>query len=76
MVVEQDIFHYINDDEMAVFEQAPLESIAKEGKLQAYKHDGFWQCMDTQRDKIILENMWNTGNAPWKIWDCQVKCVN
>ena len=68
MVVEQDIFHYINDDEMAVFEQAPLESIAKEGKLQAYKHDGFWQCMDTQRDKIILENMWNTGHAPWKIW--------
>lgn len=68
MVVEQDIFQYISNDEQTVFEQAPLESVAKEGKLKAYKHDGFWQCMDTQRDKIVLENKWNSGHAPWKIW--------
>lgn len=68
MVVEPDVFNYINDDDQSVFERAPLETIAKEGKLQAYKHSGFWQCMDTQRDKIRLEELWKTKKAPWKIW--------
>ena len=51
-----------------MFEQKPLESVAKEGQLMAYMHEGFWQCMDTQRDKMKLEELWETGKAPWKIW--------
>src|SRR6185369_16107325 len=49
-----------------VFEKEPLESLARDGELVAYKHDGFWQPMDTLRDKNHLEDLWNTGNAPWK----------
>ena len=44
------------------------EALAREGKLGIYKHNGFWQCMDTQRDKIWLEDRWNNGNAPWRVW--------
>lgn len=68
MVLEPEIFHYIADDEEEVFEKAPLETLAREGQLMAYKHDSFWQCMDTMRDKIVLNHMWETGNAPWKVW--------
>ncbi|AOZ93251.1 glucose-1-phosphate cytidylyltransferase [Paenibacillus crassostreae] len=67
MVIEPDIFDYIDDDN-TVFESNTLTKVANEGKLDAYKHYGFWQCMDTQRDKGILENLWRAGNAPWKIW--------
>lgn len=68
MVVEPKIFNYLSEDESLIFERQPLETIAKEGKLQAFKHHGFWQCMDTQRDKAILENLWDLNKAPWKIW--------
>jgi len=51
-----------------VFEKEPLESLARDGELVAYKHDGFWQPMDTLRDKNHLEDLWSTGNAPWKVW--------
>lgn len=68
MVLEQDVFDYIESDN-TVFEKAPLEMLAKEGKLYAYKHLGFWQCMDTQRDKNMLEELWNKGDAPWKTWN-------
>lgn len=68
MVVEPQVFDYLNDDEQLVFERTPLETIAQEGKLQAYKHYGFWHCMDTMRDMIRLEDMWNRNAAPWKIW--------
>ncbi|MDR2426508.1 MAG: glucose-1-phosphate cytidylyltransferase [Endomicrobium sp.] len=67
MVLEPEIFDYIDGDS-TVFERDPLETLAKENELIAYKHDGFWQCMDTQRDKILLENLWNSKQAPWKIW--------
>jgi glucose-1-phosphate cytidylyltransferase len=67
MVVEPEIFDYIDGDE-TVFEQNPLEQVAAEGQLIAYKHEGFWKCMDTQRDKMQLETMWGEGTAPWKIW--------
>ena len=67
MVLEPKIFDYINGDSM-VFEQEPLESVAKAGQLMAFQHTGFWQCMDTQRDKMQLEKMWSEGKAPWKIW--------
>ena len=52
-----------------VFEKEPLERLAAEGQLVSYLHEGFWQCMDTQRDKGLLENLWHSGNAPWKVWE-------
>lgn len=67
MVVEPEVFNYIEDDS-TVFEKEPLEKLAKEGNLMAYKHNGFWQCMDTQRDKGLLERLWRENRAPWKTW--------
>jgi len=66
-VLEPEIFNYIGDDLM-MWEHQPLETLAKLNQLNAYKHRGFWKCMDTMRDKIELEDMWNEGNPPWKIW--------
>ena len=51
-----------------VWEQDPLEQLAHDGELMAYRHNGFWQPMDTLRDKNVLEELWQTGQAPWKIW--------
>ena len=67
MVLEPQIFDYLEGDS-TIFEKEPLEKIAKEGQLIAYKHNGFWKCMDTLRDKNELEKMWNTNNALWKVW--------
>lgn len=69
MVLEPRIFEYLNDDPDLVFERAPLEKAASDGELIAYKHNGFWQCMDTMRDKINLENMIAQKNAPWMVWE-------
>lgn len=68
MVLEPEIFSYIDDDKVTL-EREPLELLAKEGNLDAYKHEGFWQCMDTQRDKELLERMWVEHNAKWKVWE-------
>lgn len=67
MVLEPQVFDYIENDN-TVFEKDPLENLANEGKLIAYKHNGFWQCMDTQRDKVFLEKLWREARAPWKLW--------
>lgn len=67
MVLEPKIFDYIEGDE-TIFEKDPLEGVAREGQLMAYKYGGFWQCMDTARDKEQLENLWYSGKAPWKVW--------
>lgn len=67
MVVEPQIFDFIDGDE-TVFEREPLERVAALGELNAYKHNGFWQCMDTIRDKQKLEELWVSNNAPWKVW--------
>jgi len=67
MVLQPDIFDYIEGDS-TVFEKGPLEALAAQGDLMAYHHDGFWQCMDTQRDKQQLEALWETNAAPWKVW--------
>lgn len=67
MMLEPEIFNYIEGD-MTVFERAPLEKLAIEGNLCAYKHTGFWKCMDTLRDKEGLEWLWNQDKAPWKRW--------
>ena len=61
------IFDYLSDDN-TVLEQEPLRKLAKEKQLVAYVHDGFWQAMDTLRDKILLEKIWSSGNAPWKAY--------
>jgi glucose-1-phosphate cytidylyltransferase len=66
-VLEPEVLDYIDDDN-SVWEQEPLERIAKNGQLSAYKHTGFWQPMDTLRDKKHLENLWETNSAPWKVW--------
>ena len=68
MVLEPKIFDYIEGDS-TVFEKAPLETMAKMGELMAYRHDGYWQCMDTKRDMENLENLWNSNNAPWRKWE-------
>ncbi len=67
MVLEPGIFDYIDGDQ-TVFEQEPLNRLAANHELCAYRHEGFWKCMDSQREKMQLEEMWATGNAPWKIW--------
>ncbi len=67
MVCQPDFIDYIDGDE-TVLEKAPLERVAKEGQLMAYKHEGFWACMDTFREKEQLEKMWANNNAPWKVW--------
>lgn len=66
-VLEPEIFNYIDGDETQ-WEKEPLERLASERQLVAYKHTSFWQCMDTLREKHILENLWETGKAPWKTW--------
>ena len=66
-VFEPGIFDYLRDDS-TVLEKAPLETLAKEKKLSAFKHDGFWYSMDTLRDKKDLENLWSSNKAPWKTW--------
>jgi glucose-1-phosphate cytidylyltransferase len=63
-ILEPQVFNYINNDN-AVFEREPLEKLASDGQLVAYKHMGFWQCMDTMRDKRFLEELWSQGKAPW-----------
>jgi len=65
-VLEPGIFDYIPGD--VDWARAPLESLSAAGQLNAYRHEGFWQCMDTLRDKIYLEGLWNKGTPPWKIW--------
>ena len=69
MVAQPELFNYLSTEESCVLERTPLETLAKEGKLGIYKHNDFWQCMDTQRDKGQLESLWNGGLAPWKIWE-------
>jgi glucose-1-phosphate cytidylyltransferase len=66
-VLEPEVLDYIEGDS-TVFEKEPLEKLATEGELMAYKHKDFWQPMDTLRDKNVLEEMWESGKAPWKVW--------
>ena len=66
-VLEPGIFDYIDGD-MTQWEREPLERLAGDGQLVAYRHESFWQCMDTLRDKVLLEELWATEHPPWKIW--------
>jgi len=67
-VLEPGVLDYIQGDTIA-WEREPLERLAEEGQLVAYRHDGFWQCMDTLRDVRLLESLWTEDRAPWKVWD-------
>lgn len=67
MVLEPEVFDYIEGDN-TVFEKEPLERLAEQGQLAAYRHNGYWQCMDTKREKDKLDELWNSGKAPWKLW--------
>ena len=67
-VLNKKIRNYINEDDQCVFEQAVLPILAEKGDLSVYRHNGFWQCMDTYREQMILEELWRSGKAPWKIW--------
>jgi len=66
-VLEPEVFKYLEDDS-TIFERKPLQTLAKEGELKAYYHNGFWMPMDKLSDKMDLEKMWNENKAPWKIW--------
>ncbi len=66
-VLEPSVFDYIEGDETS-FEQQPLAHLAENGQLSAFRHEGFWQPMDTLRDKLMLEGLWSSGNVPWKVW--------
>lgn len=66
-VMQPEVFDYIQDDN-TILEVDPLENLARDKQIMAYKHTGFWQPMDTLRDKVLLEELWTTGKAPWKLW--------
>jgi glucose-1-phosphate cytidylyltransferase len=68
MVCEPQIFNYIHDKDTTILEQGPLQNLARDGELSVYRHDSFWQPMDTLREKIILEELWENQRAPWKFW--------
>jgi glucose-1-phosphate cytidylyltransferase len=68
-VCEPKVLDYITEGDATIFERTPLENLARDGELYTYKHTGFWKCMDTLRDKIQLNEMWDAGKAKWKIWE-------
>jgi glucose-1-phosphate cytidylyltransferase len=67
MVLEPEIFNYIEDDK-TVFEKEPLQKLSAEGQLISYIHNGYWQCMDNKRENEILQELWDSKRAPWKVW--------
>jgi len=67
-VLEPGVFDYLTDGDATTFERAPLEGLAGDGQLAAFRHDGFWQPLDTLRDKLYLEELWDSGRAPWRVW--------
>jgi glucose-1-phosphate cytidylyltransferase len=67
-VLEPGVIDYIDGDDI-VWEREPLERLARDGQLMAYRHTSFWQCMDTLREKYLLESLWQSGKAPWKTWE-------
>jgi glucose-1-phosphate cytidylyltransferase len=67
MVLEPAVFDLIDGDD-TIFEKYPLQKLAEDGELMSYSHKGYWQCMDTKREKDILEALWTSGQAPWKKW--------
>lgn len=69
MVLNQEVFEFIDNEDDVILEQAPLQNLAKQRELNVYKHEQFWQPMDTLREKIVLDSMWKKGKAEWKVWN-------
>lgn len=67
MIMNPEIFNYLNDDN-TILEQGPMRQLVADGQLMGYRHTGFWQCMDTKREKTKLEKLWESNSAPWKVW--------
>ena len=67
---EPGVFGCLGED--SVLEREPLERLAAEGQLRAFRHEGFWDCMDTYKDAVVLDDLWNAGKAPWRLWDAAV----
>ncbi|HRS19043.1 MAG TPA: glucose-1-phosphate cytidylyltransferase, partial [Bacteroidales bacterium] len=67
-ICEPKVLDYIQDGDQSIWERAPLQNLAKDGEMVGYKHEGFWQPMDTLRDKIYLNDLWEKGQAKWKVW--------
>ena len=65
-IFEPEFFDLVDGGDQTILEREPLEQVAKNGELMAYLHDGFWQCMDTKRDRDLLEELWESNSAPWK----------
>ena len=68
MILEPKVFDYIKQGDMTIFERQPLEDLARDNEILAYKHYGFWKCMDTMRDREVLQYLWSNNQAPWKRW--------
>ena len=69
MVMQPEVFDYLENQDNCILERKPMERLAADGKLGMYRHNGFWQCMDTQRDRGTLEYLWGNQKAPWKRWE-------
>ncbi|OGC10907.1 glucose-1-phosphate cytidylyltransferase [candidate division WOR-1 bacterium RIFOXYC2_FULL_37_10] len=68
-VFKRELFDFLSTDDDCILEKKPLENLVKKEELMMYPHSDFWQCMDTYRDSVLLNEMWNKGNAPWKVWE-------
>jgi len=69
MVFQPEVYRYLQEGDQTILEQEPLKKLAQDGQLNAYRHDGFWQPMDTLREKNVLNQLWESNHAPWKVWD-------
>lgn len=69
LVCRRELFDILDDSEGLVFEQTPISQLVADGEMMVFEHDGFWQCMDTSRDHHFLDNLWASGQAPWKTWE-------
>lgn len=72
-VLDREVFRYLSDDDDCNFERGPLAALADEGRLSVFQHDGFWQCMDTYRDLVLLNELWDSGSPPWAAWRAQAE---
>jgi glucose-1-phosphate cytidylyltransferase len=68
-IFNKEFFKYLNEDDNCILEKEPLEKLAADGELMVYRHDGFWQCVDTYRELEALNKMWQAGKPPWKVWE-------
>jgi glucose-1-phosphate cytidylyltransferase len=73
-VLKTEFFKYLSSDESCILEREPLKNLSNDGELMLYKHDGFWQCMDTYRELLLLNDMWKDRKASWAVWDRVFHC--